>query len=341
MKKALKILGKTLLGTVIFLLVAVLVFRGVVMLPVTSYYAASEKAFVIPGLLDSFVPQGLHYDEAKGYFIISGYDFKDNASPIFIVDAKSGELVKKTELYKDNGKIFTGHSGGVAVYGDNLYIAGGSSKCIFVFSYKEVLESETASCKGRFDLKASDTDSISASFVTVAGNRLIVGEYRHPPQYVTLESHYFTTASGEFHGSLAIEFALSDEFEYGINPEPKKAYTICDNVQGATVENGKIYLSTSWGISHSVIYEYDEAKLVNEGTVDIIGKTLPLYSLDSVSLVGEYRMAPMSEEIAFADGKLYVMYESACNKYLFGNLIDGRWCYATDLEEMKNNVKNN
>ena len=185
-----------------------------------------------------------------------------------------------------------------------------------------MLESETASCKGRFDLKASDTDSISVSFVTVAGNRLIVGEYRHPPQYVTLESHYFTTASGEFHGSLAIEFALSDEFEYGINPEPKKAYTICDNVQGA-------------------IYEYDEAKLVNEGTVDIIGKTLPLYSLDSVSLVGEYRMAPMSEEIAFADGKLYVMYESACNKYLFGNLIDGRWCYATDLEEMKNNVKNN
>ena len=35
------------------------------------------------------------------------------------------------------------------------------------------------------------------------------------------------------------------------------------------------------------------------------------------------------------DGKLYVMCESASNKYKFGKLIGGKWCYATNLEEMK------
>ncbi|MBQ2945059.1 MAG: hypothetical protein IJD95_00660 [Clostridia bacterium] len=335
MKKLLKILGTVVISLVALVLIAVLVFRAVIMLPVSSYYSASEKAFVIPGLSDNFVPQGFHYDAEKGYFIISGYDSKDNASPIYLVDKQSGETVKRVELYKENGEIFTGHSGGVALFGDNLYVAGGGSKCIFVFSYKEVLENDKATCKGKFMLKASEADSMSASFVTVSGNRLVVGEYRGEPQYTTPESHYFTTASGEFHGALALEFNLSDEFEYGIDPEPSRAYTIRDKVQGLEIANGKIYLSTSWGISHSVIYEYDESKLVNEGTVNIIGKTLPLYSLDSVSLLNEYTVAPMSEELVMLDGKLYIMCESACNKYIFGKLTDGKWCYATDLEEMK------
>ena len=161
MKKLLKILGTVVISLVALVLIAVLVFRAVIMLPVSSYYSASEKAFVIPGLSDNFVPQGFHYDAEKGYFIISGYDSKDNASPIYLVDKQSGETVKRVELYKENGEIFTGHSGGVALFGDNLYVAGGGSKCIFVFSYKEVLENDKATCKGKFMLKASEADSMS------------------------------------------------------------------------------------------------------------------------------------------------------------------------------------
>ena len=67
----------------------------------------------------------------------------------------------------------------------------------------------------------------------------------------------------------------------------------------------------------------------------IIGRELPLYALDSVSLEATYKIAPMSEELFMKDGKLYIMCESACSKYIFGNFIGGRWCYATDLSDMK------
>ena len=33
--------------------------------PVSSYYKASEKAFVIPGLMDNMVPQGFDYIESE------------------------------------------------------------------------------------------------------------------------------------------------------------------------------------------------------------------------------------------------------------------------------------
>lgn len=38
----------------------------------------------------------------------------------------------------------------------------------------------------------------------------------------------------------------------------------------------------------------------------------------------------MSEEIVFVDGRIYVMNESACNKYLFGKLLRAKyiWSYA-------------
>ena len=65
--------------------------------------------------------------------------------------------------------------------------------------------------------------------------------------------------------------------------------------------------------------------------VTVSGISIPLYELDSASLIKDYKFAPMSEEIVFVDGKLYTMCESASDKYIFGNLTNAKWCYYTDL----------
>ena len=132
-----------------------------------------------------------------------------------------------------------------------------------------------------------------------------------------------------------MEFKLDPNGPYGISANPSKVYSIRDYVQGMWVEDGKFYLSTSHGLSHSLIYVYDEANMTEEGTIKIIGRTLPLYSMDSASLVATYQIAPMSEELFMKDGKLYIMCESACSKYIFGKFISAKWCYATDLSKMK------
>ncbi len=55
-----------------------------------------------------------------------------------------------------------------------------------------------------------------------------------------------------------------------------------------------VYLSTSWGLSFSYIYEYDESAIVKEKDITVFGSTVPLYALDSASLTASYKIAPMS-----------------------------------------------
>ena len=339
MKKGVRILLITVVALAVLVAIVLLGFRLVMRIPVLSYYRASEKAFVIPGLDDHFVPQGFHYDEENGYFLVSGYSAKDDTpSPIYVLNAENGKIVSHALLHKENGDVFTGHSGGIARNGDYIYIAGGSGRCLYVYSYADILaagEGGAVNRLGKFSLKYSDEDYQGTSYVTVAGDRLIVGEYRTETDYSYPDSHKVTTSAGDKHGGLAMEFMLDPQGPYGISAQPTKVYSIRDYVQGAWVQDGKFYLSTSHGLTHSLIYVYDESKIVEEGTIKIIGRTLPLYSLDSASLEATYKIAPMSEELFMKDGKLYIMCESACSKYIFGKFIGGKWCYATDLSKMK------
>ena len=337
LQKAGKILLISLLILLGLVVIVLLGFRAYMQLPVLSYYSAFEKAFEIPGLDEDFVPQGFCYDETKELFLISGYSAEKNASPVYIVDKKSGDVIGKVLLHKENGSKFTGHAGGIAQYEDNIYIAGSSANCLYIYSYSEMLEAEygaVLTCRGKFSLALSQEEFVTASFVTAENGRLVVGEFRFEPDYSYPDSHKVTTSAGDSHGGLMLEFALSSDAEYGIDPTPVKAYTIRDKVQGVCFSDGMIYASTSYGLAHSYIYAYNEAELAVEGSIELIGHSLPLYAIDSASLAATYKIPPMSEELVMVDGKLHVMCESASSKYIFGKLIDGKWCYSTNLDEM-------
>lgn len=92
-------------------------------------------------------------------------------------------------------------------------------------------------------------------------------------------------------------------------------------------DGGSVYLSTSYGLAFSHIYVYDASALAPQG--ELAG--VPLYALDSASLTADRKLPPMSEEIEILDGRLYAMCESASQKYFFGKLTGGGWCYATAL----------
>jgi hypothetical protein len=42
----------------------------------------------------------------------------------------------------------------------------------------------------------------------------------------------------------------------------------------------------------------------------------------------------MSEEIVYKDGLIYIMTESASNKYIFGKFMSGYNCYAMDVKKI-------
>lgn len=307
--------------------------------PVSAFFSASEKAFEIPGLSDNFVPQGLHYDKNEDIFVMSAYSSaKGAASALFLIKAETGEHIKRVDLKDKDGGNLCWHVGGVAVFGNYLYIAGSEKKCLAVFDYSEVLACENGGAVKKianFSLKKADNDYIDPAFVTVEGNRMIVGEFCSEKRFPTLASHKMNNSVGEKHGAFAVEFPLSEAEEFGINPTPVKAFSIRDKAQGICFNGERMLLSTSLNFNYSYVYEYSEKATVQMGNAEIIGCNLPVYALDSASLKHVYKLPPMAEEPAFRSGRFYVLFESACNKYLIGKIASAIWSYATDLEQMR------
>lgn len=336
MKKAGKIIG-IVLGCLVCLVALVLLgARLFFRLPVGDYYAASEKTFIIPGLSDGFVAQGLEYDDANGIFLVDGYQKDKSASPIYFVKNNAKKPEKKINMLLTDGSAYTGHAGGIAASGDYVYVADGGKHRLLVYDYKELQaaqDNDSVKAIGYFMTEVSENDYVGPAFVTISGDRMIVGEFYRDVDYPTPDSHKFTTKAGDFEQALAVEYCLDAAAEFGISAEPVKVYTLPDQAQGMCINDGNLYVSTSWGTSKSHVLAYSEGKVQEQGTVNLLGRELPLYSLDSASLFFDGKMAPMSEEIVILDGKMYTMCESASNKYIFGKFTSAKWCYATDLKE--------
>ena len=320
---------------------------GIAAIVVVVFFGAVIGYFKIPGSSDGFIAQGISYDDREDTFFITGYMKDKSASPVYLVKKSDGKKAKAKTLYlkAEDGSDYTGHCGGLTVHGDYIYVAGSGKHCLYVYSYAEALAAEDHSslvCKGEFKIESEDkSDYLGVAFVTVWDNELVAGEFYREQNYPTPDSHKRVTKSGETNTAMAVSFAFADgsendgETAFGLKKQPSKAISMPGLVQGAYFENGKAVLSTSYAVAFSHLYEYDLAKAATGETAKLLGKDLPLYSLDNSSLEKDYKIAPMSEEIILVNGKTYVMCESASNKYIFGKFTGAKWCYATDLSKIK------
>ncbi|MCQ2612108.1 MAG: hypothetical protein MJ183_00720 [Treponemataceae bacterium] len=314
----------------VFLLAVRLYFR----LPVKSYYDASEKAFRIPGLSDGFIPQGLDYDEEISSFWVTGYMNDGSASPIYVVDGKTGTVTHTAFMTKEDGSPFTPHAGGLSVYGDYVYVAGGHDCCLYVFERSAILKAIVTNVPyaGIFETKLEDGNGIGVAFTAIDDGVLYAGEFYREANYPTLDSHKMTTPAGDYNQALIAAYEISDakNSKFGLSPKPIGVISVTDQIQGMAVHGGKIYLSSSYAVAFSNIYVYDMAKATK--TVYETEKAyVPMFVLDSASLEQTVKIPPMSEEIVFVDDKMYTMCESASSKYIFGKFTSAQWCYSTKM----------
>lgn len=307
-------------------------------LPIATYYLASDKAFVIPGLNKGFVAQGLSYDKANNCYLVCGYMSDDTASPIYWVDGndETGKTSKKVLLANEDGTPFKGHAGGLTIHGDYIYVAGGNDGCLYVFSYPAVgiaNDGDYIGCLGTFPID----EKMSIAFTTSYDDKIVVGEFYEEQDYKTDDSHKLTTTIGEKQNAIAYGYTFSNEKDaiLGISPTPCEVYTLPDKAQGMAINDGRIYVSTSYQAAFSHIYSFSIKAATRRGaTTAITGESIPLLELDSGTKIDDLKFPPMSEEIEFVDNNMLTMCESASNKYFFGKLTSAKWCYSTDVTGM-------
>lgn len=305
MKKILKFIGKLIMFVIIGILALILV--TIIGLNIakhfiySDYYSIKTDICKNPGLNDGFVCQGIAVSEENNVILVCGYMKDKTNSRIYVTDFDSNSYY--VELTR-GGEKYTGHAGGLAITGDTVYIA--NAKKIYSFPLSSVL---SASNGDIVDIGSGTKVNTNASFVYTDEEYLYVGEFHDGGKYV-IENHEHETAEGT-HYAICTKYALSDL------ETPIAVYTLRNNVQGICfTPNGKVVLSTSYGLTDTIYYVYDLDSAADSGlTFD----GAPVYYLDD--LEKEIHGPAMGEDLDYYDGRIVTLTESASQKYIFGKFF--------------------
>ena len=333
-KKLLKIIGAVVIGIVLLTVLVLLGFKLVDYVRHHDFYANAKPAFAMPGVGDDFVQQGFDYIPEEGIFLAAGYMNDGTASRVYVLYPDG--TITYTALKKADGSDYKGHTGGIAHFGHSIYITG--SDGIDVFSYDEILSG--AESTKMLTTVATFNDP---AYCYVQNGYLLSGAFYREGSHETAAYEHMTTPAGDQHRSIITVFKLEAWLVHGIDPTPVAVISTPDHVQGMCItEDGRVILSTSYGLSTSKLMVYDPTKIASS-TVSFAGTTeggeifdfgtLPVYYLDSSSLVKIVKAPPMAEEMVWLEGKVYILNESASSKYIFGNITSGRKVYAYALDE--------
>lgn len=323
--KFLKITRTCLISIITFVILLLIGVRIGFRTPVHNFYKNSKKAFVIPGLSEGYIAQGISYDEATDNFFLTGYMNDKSASPIYVVSKSTNKIVTSVRMANPDGSDFTGHAGGLTVAENKVYVAGSADECLYVFNKSDILNAENKSYVKYIDVVnlKNATDGIGVAFTTIHDGLIYVGEFYREGPYPTRETHTIPTKNG-CNKALAVGFNIE-----GNTATPEVVYSLPDNIQGMCFTEDSILLSESWGASFSSIHKYNYDNLKESGTYNFLGRELPLYILEETNKTKKYKIAPMAEEIEYVNGQVYISNESASKKYKFGKFTGGKWCYAS------------
>ena len=294
-------------------------------LQLSKFNKNSEEGFVIPGLYEGFIPQGIFYEEENDIFLISGY-YKDKVQPsrVIVVDGE-GNFVKSVGCLTLKGNKATGHFGGIAAFKDNVYVA--TTSVTHVLSLSEILSAED---DGYVHIQKELYTDTTCSYVNVCDGVLYIGEFTD----ITIDdvkgaTNIYTSKLGEKFFSRCNAFILDENGVCGIkadrideegNLTPDFAVTTPFKIQGMTrLNDGSfVFTASSTAITNSRVYKYrDVTKGEPDEIIEVNGVDIPLYYCDMFDKTGSYRVPTYLEEITlYKDGSVYIITESAASAYI-------------------------
>lgn len=279
----------------------------------------AEKKFVIPGLCESFVPQGITFCESLDSFMLSGYSDDGGAAHILTVDYTSGRINGEHKILKGDGSEFTGHSGGIAAYGRYVYIADG------YFLYYIPVEkfsggSDEVAIEGEIRLPCA------ASYISTYGGYMWAGNFYHK----SFAKNYDVSVYDKYnklYRTVIAGYRFDDSYEGAIRTDtdgientavPFVAMCAPSEVQGlAFLSSGDVHLSSSYGrtvMSMQRLYEFP-LKRKCDAVIKLGGKDVPVWFLNDDSMKRAVTTFPMSEGAVHRNGRVYIVFESAAKKY--------------------------
>ena len=287
-----------------------------------EFFKDFKAEFIIPGLFEGIIPQGICYIGELDSYAVSGY-YEDGIFPsmLMLINSKTGKLTKAFPLQNVDGKGYSGHAGGLAASEDYIYITSESTCYICeIESLKKLKNGEVLQFESNFKLNTL------GSFACYNDGVLWTGDFIESSDKGRESSRKITTlGSGETFYAYCEGYILKNGL-----PDVKKINSettgyisdymlaIPEQVQGMSfTDSGKLVFSTSYGRkNNSKIYVYDDVLLTERiGTYNIEETEIDLLACSSDLLKETIIAPPMAEGIAQGEKGQYIMFESGAEKY--------------------------
>ena len=275
----------------------------------------TEMPFEVPGLEDDFIPQGICYVEELGMFAISGYmpddeNGNERYSRIYVVNPDTNE----SKMFIINK--FTGHAGGIASNGKDIWVSSGGSTTsngkIYHFTTDMFMGESGSTVKydGYFSVP------VKGSVLYCDGNKLWVSEFYNNDKdsnKVNKEHH-----KGSNHAwSCGYNLPLDVDYSAKETKAPDVILSIPDKVQGMAInDDGNVIFSTSYGRRNdSKLYVFEPYTEWDKEIVSVFSTDVPLYIAKKKNRITRFKMPTLMEGLDYNNGKLYVIFESGANEY--------------------------
>lgn len=291
----------------------------------SRFYETARAEFMQPELDEGFIPQDLDYLDAAQGWLFSGYMSDGSPSPLYR-QCDDGTFAKLLVALPD-GSIYDGHGSGVTSTGSHVLLT-----CEEGYLILDAPAVAAASDGDTVEARALRDLDFSPAFMNIENGTLYTGNFYFPEAYETPAEHRILAADGNENPAVLYAYPADGDDPYGFSAQAERVYSIPGKVQGVCfTEEGRIVLSTSYGLAASQLLVYDEALVQPLGLFPADGAEVPLLSLDSSSLVDTIEAPPMTEGIETHDGRIYIAGESACNKYIFGKFYGGGYVYSVKI----------
>ena len=326
--------------------------------------ASSPTNIVIPGLnaAQDYVIQGITYYAKRDWMLVTAYhNDGTESSKVFALDAATGEFVAMFSFLNLDGSPNMDHGGGIAISENNIYYSCGDKDRKIAYAPVSALENaplgqhteiQLVAEKDFVEIGSIDYDGKTAytAYVCYDQGILWMGNFYDLGAKllgVTIAAADYNAPSNDQYNSMVFGYELSGNSSAeewanltgatGKDCQGNPSYAIgLDNtlkdVQYAVVDNGKLYLSRSYGsgAGNSINFGFGDSSWLTVADIDLSvpgdtpvtistqstgsrDKTVMAYNIDNYN---SYAMMPMSEGLCVVNDQIFVTFEGASNKYM-------------------------
>ncbi len=264
-------------------------------------YSINKKNYIeqfsIQGNTSNYVPQGLAYSDKYDVVLQTSYNGKHKVSMLYVIDFKTGELLKDLKLIELDDTNNTNHVGGITTDNNTVWITNDYE--VNEYSLEEIINTKESFIKSKKNTKLPNR----GDFCKYNNNILWIGDFFLNPFYPVPDDN-----------PLLMGYVLDENFNYSI---PNYIISLPKMVQGMVItEDNKFVFTTSFTyLINSNLSIYENPLNSTPDTYNLNGNEIAYYKFDKNNLIKKIKLPPMAEGMFYKDSNLYILFESSSDKY--------------------------